>query len=313
MSRLSDVLKRRRKDLDLTLAQIADMMGVAEATVQRWESGNIKSVRYDKITKLADILRVAPATLMGWDEEGSPQYNYSTSQNTRFGVKYVRGKGNTYAYLHDGYYFCECGHPVFTFTQSPQCSEVKLTEQDVIELYRRLDSVGRDAVCCLLKNQYLRSTQSRPISVYSYPDDLCKYSGLPRFDAVASEICIPCNKDFDRVDFALRVSGAEGNALYDDGDIILLDMRLHEPGDLNEQDPAEWELEEWGLFSVSDKPVFLQRVQEGFRSTKGDTFVYNEEYQEFYLKSKTWNTPNAEYIASVVCVLKAGNGNNPSY
>lgn len=66
------VLKRRRKELGLTLAQIAEQMGVAEATVQRWESGNIKSVRYDKIDKLAEILKVNPASFMGWSNEDSP-------------------------------------------------------------------------------------------------------------------------------------------------------------------------------------------------------------------------------------------------
>ena len=72
MENLSTVLKRRRKELGLTLAQIAEVMGVAEATVQRWESGNIKSIRYDKIAKLADLLKVSPATLMGWEDEKGP-------------------------------------------------------------------------------------------------------------------------------------------------------------------------------------------------------------------------------------------------
>ena len=67
MNKLSAVLKERRKELGLTLAQIAELMGVAEATVQRWESGNIKSIRYDKMDKLAEILQVNPATFMGWD------------------------------------------------------------------------------------------------------------------------------------------------------------------------------------------------------------------------------------------------------
>ena len=71
MNGLSTVLKQRRKELGLTLAQIADRMGVAEATVQRWESGNIKSVRHDKIVKLAEVLGVNPASLMGWAEPGS--------------------------------------------------------------------------------------------------------------------------------------------------------------------------------------------------------------------------------------------------
>lgn len=65
MSNLSQVLKERRKSLGLTLAQIADQVGVTEATVQRWESGNIKSVRPEKIAKLSEILQVSPASLMG--------------------------------------------------------------------------------------------------------------------------------------------------------------------------------------------------------------------------------------------------------
>lgn len=67
MNNLSSTLKRRRKELGLTLAQVADMMGVSEATVQRWESGNIKSVRYDKIDKLAQVLKVEPSEIMGWN------------------------------------------------------------------------------------------------------------------------------------------------------------------------------------------------------------------------------------------------------
>lgn len=68
MENLSVILKQRRKELGLTLAQVAERMGVAEATVQRWESGNIKSIRYEKIDKLADILKVKPTSLMGWDD-----------------------------------------------------------------------------------------------------------------------------------------------------------------------------------------------------------------------------------------------------
>ena len=67
MSALSEVMKKRRKELGLTLAQIADAVGVTEATAQRWESGNIKSVRHEKITLLANILKVSPADLMGWE------------------------------------------------------------------------------------------------------------------------------------------------------------------------------------------------------------------------------------------------------
>ena len=69
MPELSTVLRRRRQELGLTLAQIADKMNVAEATVQRWESGNIKSVRHEKIVRLAEILGVTPAQLVGWEDD----------------------------------------------------------------------------------------------------------------------------------------------------------------------------------------------------------------------------------------------------
>lgn len=68
MNGLSAVIKKRRRDLGLTLAQIAEKMGVSEATVQRWESGNIKTLRYEKISRLANILQVNPAALMGWED-----------------------------------------------------------------------------------------------------------------------------------------------------------------------------------------------------------------------------------------------------
>lgn len=65
---LSYVLKTRRKELGLTLLDIAKMVGVTEATVQRWESGNIKNLRHNRIVKLAEALEVQPSTLMGWDD-----------------------------------------------------------------------------------------------------------------------------------------------------------------------------------------------------------------------------------------------------
>ena len=72
MGNISSVLKAKRKELGLTLAQIAEKIGVTEATVQRWESGNIKSLRHERIAKLAEILGVTPSVLMGWDEPTAP-------------------------------------------------------------------------------------------------------------------------------------------------------------------------------------------------------------------------------------------------
>ena len=64
---ISAVLSSRRHELGLTLKEVALAVGVSEATVQRWESGNIKNLRQDKIAKLAEALKISPSTLMGWD------------------------------------------------------------------------------------------------------------------------------------------------------------------------------------------------------------------------------------------------------
>lgn len=97
MTHLSTVLKQRRKELGLTLAQIADAMDVAEATVQRWESGNIKSVRYDKIGKLAEVLKVQPSVLMGWeDSEKSIPHEKKTPDSRKRNIVKLAGRDGSY-------------------------------------------------------------------------------------------------------------------------------------------------------------------------------------------------------------------------
>lgn len=64
-----DKVKNRRIELNLTLEDVAKIVGVSTPTIQRYESGEIKNVRRDKIKLLADALQVSPAYLMGWDEQ----------------------------------------------------------------------------------------------------------------------------------------------------------------------------------------------------------------------------------------------------
>ena len=66
-----DLIKTRRKELNLTLEDIGKVVGVSKATVLRWESGEIENVRRDKIALLAKALHCTPAYLMGWEEEVS--------------------------------------------------------------------------------------------------------------------------------------------------------------------------------------------------------------------------------------------------
>lgn len=63
-----DLIKKRRLDLGLTMEELGKKIGVSKATIQRYESGEIKNVRRDKIAKLANALDTTPAYLMGWED-----------------------------------------------------------------------------------------------------------------------------------------------------------------------------------------------------------------------------------------------------
>lgn len=77
---ISTILKQRRKDLGLTLAEVAKRVGVSEATVQRWESGNIKNLRHERIGALSEVLEVSPSVLMGWEAQEAVQKRFMESE-----------------------------------------------------------------------------------------------------------------------------------------------------------------------------------------------------------------------------------------
>lgn len=63
------LLKSRRKQLNLTQKDIAAFVGVSEATVSRWESGDIENMGRDKIAKLSKILKISPGQIAGYMED----------------------------------------------------------------------------------------------------------------------------------------------------------------------------------------------------------------------------------------------------
>ena len=62
---IGKTIKEKRIELGLTQKEVADYIGVTEATVSRWESANISNMRRDRIAKLATILKMSPADIMG--------------------------------------------------------------------------------------------------------------------------------------------------------------------------------------------------------------------------------------------------------
>lgn len=66
---VQDIIKNRRKALRLTLKDVANALHVSEATVSRYESGEIQNMGIDKIKALSLVLECSPAYLMGWDDK----------------------------------------------------------------------------------------------------------------------------------------------------------------------------------------------------------------------------------------------------
>lgn len=66
---LKDNIKHKRKEHDLTLEEVAKVVGVTRQTVQKYESGVVSNIPSDKIELLAEVLRCTPAYLMGWEDE----------------------------------------------------------------------------------------------------------------------------------------------------------------------------------------------------------------------------------------------------
>ena len=59
-------MKKARENKGMTLHELGEKIGRTEATVQRYESGNIKNLKSDVIEQIAFHLDVNPAYLMGW-------------------------------------------------------------------------------------------------------------------------------------------------------------------------------------------------------------------------------------------------------
>lgn len=71
MSIWNERIHERRIEKGITLAQVAEKLGVTEATAQRYECGSIKSIPYECMCAYGELLNCSPAYLMGWEENSS--------------------------------------------------------------------------------------------------------------------------------------------------------------------------------------------------------------------------------------------------
>lgn len=66
--KVNEIIKNRRKELGLTLKDVANELNVSESLISRYESNDVKNMGIDKLIPLAKVLKTTPAYLMGWED-----------------------------------------------------------------------------------------------------------------------------------------------------------------------------------------------------------------------------------------------------
>lgn len=100
-------LKSRRLELGLTMLEVAKAIGVSEATISRYESGNIKNMRRDRIEKYAKVLKINPALLIGVNDTTEDQDDLSILMQKYDNIRPVKLK--RFPLLGE----IACGQPIF--------------------------------------------------------------------------------------------------------------------------------------------------------------------------------------------------------
>lgn len=85
---IKDIIKQKRLECGYTMKELAEKVGVSEATVSRWESGNLATMKHTKIMLLAKALKISPAML--FDAPASPSSSLSLTQQEETHIKKYR-------------------------------------------------------------------------------------------------------------------------------------------------------------------------------------------------------------------------------
>lgn len=66
ISDFSSVIRLRRKELGLTLVEVATRLNSTASTVSKWERGEIANLKRERVMELAKVLDIHPARLFGY-------------------------------------------------------------------------------------------------------------------------------------------------------------------------------------------------------------------------------------------------------
>ncbi|MBK5243704.1 MAG: LexA family transcriptional regulator [Eubacteriaceae bacterium] len=243
-------IKERRKELNLTVDEIAKILGKDRSTIYRYESNDIENLPTSVLEPLAKALNTTPALLLGWGE-----HEYSDHMIDEYHdfsaemLDLLEDTGYSYEEIEkfDQIIICKNNfNQTFNFTdlvsdyiklKKPETIIMSLlSEKDssnkVIESYEKLSGDGKTFVSKTINNllyyeskQINDDSQSYEISYTEHPIYLLPVSaGTGQFLDGEDFEMIPYPSDFipKGSNFGVRVSGDSMEPQLHEGDTVFI-------------------------------------------------------------------------------------------
>ena len=97
ISDFSTIIKLRRKELNLTLTDVAVRLNMTASTISKWERGEITTLKREKVIELAKVLDLHPARLFGYSAMEIDTANDKKKINTKEIPVYSLSSSNFFA------------------------------------------------------------------------------------------------------------------------------------------------------------------------------------------------------------------------
>ena len=256
---IGEKIKQLREKNSIPQNSLAAICDVSKQTLYKYENGIVTNIPSDKIERIAKALNTTPAYLMGWDEK--------TASN-------------------------------------PIQSELSPKEEHHINKYRQLDNHGIDVVDTLLDKEYNRildlrkqaakrssqtedweAEEQETAELPYYSDMAAAGNGFDLTDNGYEMLTVVKNRNTERADFIVKVSGSSMEPKYSDGDLVL----VHSQPDIYEG--------EIGIFTINDMGYIKQKGPDRLISlNKKYKDIYVGEYDTFRCAGKVIAKLNHEDI-----------------
>lgn len=210
-------LFKKRKEREMSRAELGKLVNLHETTVKRYEDGEIKTLDIEKLTEFANALDTTASYLLGWtwdsytmdlnDIEASVMHAYRDHPEKHIAVNKFLGVGVNEAYNPD--------------------PSLPLKEIELWDKYCSLDDHGKKIIDTILNEEYLRcmKAQNDPV-IYTIPYayDITASAGLGEYAMdIANFKTVRLTEAPPRgASFLVRVSGDSMEPMYYDGDIVFV-------------------------------------------------------------------------------------------